>query len=126
MRFEENLITDITIPAEYLDHNIAPLTLQILIENAVKHNEISSRKPLKLSIEAKENIITVKNNLQPKKIINSGSSFGLKNLKERYNHLSNNAIEILQTENEFVVKIPLIKEIKEPKSSKKKKIHTLG
>lgn len=113
MRFEENLISDINIPAEYLDYQIAPLTLQLLIENAIKHNEISSKKPLKIQIEVKEGMLEVKNNLQLKTIINSGSSFGLKNLKERYKHLTNNSIAILQTKEDFIVRIELIKEIKD-------------
>ena len=117
MRFESNLVTDISIPSDYLDYNIAPLTLQILVENAVKHNVISSKKTLKITIEAKESSIVVKNNLQLKSIINSGSSFGLKNLKERYKHLTNNEIEILQTNDEFIVKVPLIKETKPVKKT---------
>ncbi|MDF1547774.1 MAG: histidine kinase [Bacteroidales bacterium] len=123
MRFEDNLISDINIPAAYLDYQIAPLTLQLLIENAIKHNEISSKKPLKIQIEVKDASIVVKNNLQLKYIINSGSSFGLKNLKERYKHLTNNLIDISQTENEFIVRIPLIWEIKENKAGKNLKFH---
>lgn len=121
MRFEDNLISDITIPDEYLNYQIAPLTLQLLIENAIKHNEISSKKPLKIQISIKDGILEVKNNLQLKIIINSGSSFGLKNLKERYKHLTNNSIDISQTETEFIVRIALFKEIKEKNKNTSKK-----
>jgi two-component system, LytTR family, sensor kinase len=123
MRFEDNLVTDITIPTEYLDYNIAPLTLQILVENAVKHNIISSKKPLKIAIEAKNNSIVVRNTLQLKSIINSGSSFGLKNLKERYKHLTSNEVDISQTNEEFIVKVPLIKELKTDKKKAKENLH---
>ncbi len=123
MRFEENLVTEITVPAEYLDYNIAPLTLQILIENAVKHNIISSKKPLKITIEVKESFIIVKNTLQIKSIINSGSSFGLKNLKERYKHLTNQTVDVSETNDEFIVQVPLIKEIKTDKRTAKKNLH---
>lgn len=121
MRFEDNLISDIAIPDEYLNYQIAPLTLQLLIENAIKHNEISSKKPLKIQISIKDGILEVKNNLQLKIIINSGSSFGLKNLKERYKHLTNNSIDISQTETEFIVRIALFKEIKEKNKNTSKK-----
>jgi two-component system LytT family sensor kinase len=123
MRFEENLVTEITIPAEYLDYHIAPLTLQILVENAVKHNIISSKKPLKITIEVKDSFIIVKNTLQIKSIVNSGSSFGLINLKERYKHLTNQTVDISETNDEFIVQVPLIKEIRTDKKTAKKNIH---
>jgi len=123
MRFEENLISDITIPSEYLDYNIAPLTLQILVENAIKHNVISSKKPLKITIEVEDSSIIVRNTLQVKNIINSGSSFGLENLKVRYKHLTNETVDISQTNDEFIVKVPLIKEIKVDEKSAKDNSH---
>lgn len=124
MRFEENLQTEITIPSENLDDNIAPLTLQILVENAIKHNVISSKKPLKISIEVKDSFIIVKNNLQLKNIINTGSSFGLKNLQERYKHLTNDEVVIKKTDDEFCVKVPLIKDTnKKGKKLAKENLH---
>lgn len=110
MRFEENLNADINIDENIPDVYIAPLTLQILIENATKHNEISSKKNLKLQIFIEDQYIIVKNSLQEKKALNNGSSFGLKTLHERYMHLSNKEIIINKTGGEFIVKIPLIKE----------------
>jgi len=110
MRFEENLNVDIKIDSNIPGVYIAPLTLQILIENATKHNEISTKKKLKLQIYTENEFIIVKNNLQEKKTLNNGSSFGLKNLHERYKHLSNKEVIINKTKEEFIVKIPLIKE----------------
>ena len=123
MRFEDNLVTNITIPSKYHDYNIAPLTLQILVENAIKHNIISSKKPLSITIEAKDSSITVRNTLQLKSIINSGSSFGLKNLKERYKHLTDSIVDISETNDEFIVTVPLIKEFKKNKKSAKENSH---
>jgi two-component system, LytTR family, sensor kinase len=111
MRFEDKLVIDIDTKGLETDIFIAPLTFQILIENATKHNEISTRKNLKIEIYRHNDFIVVKNNLHEKKVINSGSSFGLKNLHERYKYLSGRDLEISKTDDEFIVNIPVITEI---------------
>ena len=110
-RFLDNLTVDIHIPNEYLQKQIIPLSLQLLIENAIKHNIISSKKPLKVSIEIDPtaNEIFVKNNLQRKKNILHSTKVGLQNIKERYRLLSENYnVSILQTAESFVVKLPIL------------------
>lgn len=126
MRFEDSLQTDITIPVEYLEHSIAPLTLQILIENAIKHNIISRKKPLKIDLSVEDGMLLIKNNLQEKNIINNGSSFGLKNLQVRYQHLSDKEIHISKTEDEFIVKIPLLIETKRKEDKKEYNLHSIN
>lgn len=89
---------------------VAPLSLQLLVENAVKHNIISSRQPLLIEISSEEaDYITVQNNLQPKTTAGDSTHYGLNSLKERYALLSQKSIEIEQTKDLFTVKIPRIK-----------------
>ena len=111
MRFEDNFVVDINIPENVYDTMITPLTMQILIENTVKHNEISSRNKLSLEIFVEDQAIIVRNNLQPKEADGNGTSFGLTNLSERYRFLSDKKLIIQKTEKEFIVKIPIIKQI---------------
>ncbi|WP_369616357.1 sensor histidine kinase [Flavobacterium sp. CFS9] len=86
---------------------IAPLTLQLLIENVIKHNLGTAENPIEIHILMDENI-TVSNNINLKKNSKSVSGRALKNLKEQYSLLSENAIEIHQTDQEFSIIIPFI------------------
>lgn len=108
IRFGENLKVNINIQEQSDQIMIAPLTLQLLIENAIKHNVISEKKPLFLSIQKNENYLVVKNNLQKKESKDYSSGLGLKNIKSRYSFLSEKEVGIFEDEKEFVVKIPLI------------------
>jgi LytS/YehU family sensor histidine kinase len=89
---------------------IPPFALQLLIENAVNHNEISTKKPLRISINCSVelNQISIKNNLNPKRQPSDGAGLGLVNLSNRYVLLADKSIEIEQTETFFEVKIPII------------------
>jgi two-component system, LytTR family, sensor kinase len=110
-RFGNNLDLEINLSPESLSKNIPPLALQMLVENAIKHNVVSIENPLTITINsASDNdFIIIKNNLQPKKQPNPTSGIGLQNIQNRYSFLSNHAIEISETEDEFVVKLPLLK-----------------
>lgn len=110
-RFGDNLRISINIPSNYKNLFIAPLTLQILLENAIKHNVILSNKPLHvdISIDA-DNWVVVKNNLQRKSSVEAGNKVGLKNIVNRYRLLSNKTVEISEGDSEFTVRIPLLKE----------------
>lgn len=87
---------------------IAPLTLQLLIENAVKHNVISRKHPLRIDIFIYRDMLVVKNNLQPKESKGHGNKMGLKNIKSRYGFLTDRIVEVSENGKEFIVKIPLI------------------
>lgn len=87
---------------------IAPMTIQMLIENAVKHNIISQNKPLSINIEIQDKALKVKNNLQKKAPEGYSSGMGLINIQSRYEFLSNKKVLINETEKEFIVEIPLI------------------
>ncbi|MDD3458352.1 MAG: 2TM domain-containing protein [Weeksellaceae bacterium] len=105
-RFEDGLFFEIEGDFKE-DDIIAPLTLQILIENCIKHNRISSEETLHIKVYTKDNYLLVKNNLQHKKQLNPTTGKGLKHILSRYKGFENK-VEILQQNGEFTVKIPLI------------------
>lgn len=109
LRFENNLSFEIDIDEKYFEYLIAPMTLQMLIENAVKHNIISRKKSLTIKIFTKESSIVVSNNYQPKRNQDFSSGIGLNNIRSRYAVLTKNNIKVVRSEEEFTVTIPLIR-----------------
>jgi sensor histidine kinase YesM len=109
MRFENNLIPQIDLCESYSSFYILPLTIQLLIENAVKHNEISDAHPLQIKVYCLDEMIIVTNNKQKRNIIPSSTKTGLQNIHERYMFLVNKKVIIEDLENSFTVKVPLIK-----------------
>ncbi|NQU32349.1 MAG: histidine kinase [Bacteroidetes bacterium] len=108
LRFDKNLEVEMVNEHNNDDKKIAPLTLQMLVENAIKHNVISKKQPLTIRILIYENTIEVRNNLQPKRTNEYSSELGLKNIISRYQFLTKRTVEVSQTDLEFSVKIPLI------------------
>ncbi|MBO9703004.1 MAG: histidine kinase [Sporocytophaga sp.] len=107
IRFEENL--HITIDTEHIQNQlIAPLTLQLLIENAVKHNVISSENPLRVKIYTEQGYIVVSNNMQLRRGMEKSTGKGLKNIKSRYKFISSKPVEVFNTSSEFIVRIPFV------------------
>jgi LytS/YehU family sensor histidine kinase len=82
--------------------------LQILVENAIKHNVISESKPLHIEIVVQADHCMVKNNIQ-EKLTKDSTGIGLNNLKERYGFLSKKEVIIEKTIKDFIVKIPVLK-----------------
>lgn len=109
MRFEENFVVEEQWPDAMNEFNIPPMTLQILVENAIKHNVISKQKPLTLSVHTEGNKLIVSNTFQPKKQLEAGTGFGLKNINERYAQLTNRRVNVQQLESTFSVELPLIR-----------------
>ncbi|MBN2174123.1 MAG: histidine kinase [Bacteroidales bacterium] len=98
------------IELEKTDHfMIVPMALQILVENAIKHNVVSRDEPLKIEIFQKDGYIEVKNNLQKKTAVDKTGGIGLGNLQSTYSHLTDKKIVVEENEKEFIVKIPLLK-----------------
>jgi LytS/YehU family sensor histidine kinase len=89
---------------------IPPLALQTLVENAIKHNEFSEAKPLEIRLSVNHQFVKVSNRLKPKQFRVTSTGIGLKNLSARYKLLGQRDIVIETTENEFTVKLPLIKQ----------------
>ena len=108
-RFIEGLEVEIDPMVKRNKSLIPPLTLQILVENAVKHNIIGRDKPLKIRIFEANGRLIVWNNLQKKSVLEKYAKIGLKNIRERYQYLSEKPIEILQDALTFTVLLPIIK-----------------
>jgi len=88
---------------------VAPLALQLLLENAIKHNIVSSGNPLHIRLSISENYLVVENNLQRKSAPDDHTSgLGLENIRRRYGFLTNLPVQIIENDNSFVVRLPLI------------------
>lgn len=107
-RFQNALFIDVSVEQEITARAIVPVTLQILIENALKHNIADSDKPLKIEIFAMDDYLIVSNNLQLRKLVDTSNKLGLENLKSLYSFLTEKPVIIEQTDNQFAVKIPLL------------------
>lgn len=91
---------------------IPPFALQILVENAIKHNEFNQENPLHIKIAMNHEYLKVSNNVKPKPYLVNSTGIGLKNLSSRYRILCHRDIIIENTERDFTVKLPLIKQTK--------------
>ncbi|MEQ8549224.1 MAG: histidine kinase [Cyclobacteriaceae bacterium] len=109
MRYPDNLTVDFNVPDVFLSTNIAPLTIQMLLENAIKHNIVSKSKPLHIDVYIENGrSIVVKNNLQLKSALEKSTKTGLTNIKNRYAYFGNKQIDIISTTRNFMVAVPLI------------------
>ena len=109
IRYGDNLKFEHNIDHKYLNYQILPISVQLLIENALKHNVVSDRYPLTVTVETTPNdTIRVANAMRAKKEDNSNSGLGLPNLTKRYQLLCNKDILISQQNNIFSVELPLL------------------
>ncbi len=108
IRFHNSLIIQMNIQEEFKNLVLPPMALQTLVENAIKHNEVSEEFPLTLSIEIERNKIVVRNNLQLRTSPEASCKTGLKNIKERYNYFTKEQVEIEETKSVFLVRLPLL------------------
>lgn len=108
-RLESAIDVQIDVRDEVLDSRIPPLTLQLLVENAIKHNITASTKPLKITIYDDEDKLIIMNNHQPKQSVSHSSGIGLSNIEQRYNLLFNRSIHIKKLQDDlFMVILPLL------------------
>jgi two-component system, LytTR family, sensor kinase len=108
MRFGNALQFVTNIEAKYLTHLVPYFALLSLVENAVKHNNMTEREPLIIAIRNDTNLLIVENNLQKKVLLETSSKTGLSNLIERYRLLFNETVNIEHTANHFMVSIKMI------------------
>ncbi|MGB6153440.1 MAG: histidine kinase, partial [Pricia sp.] len=107
-RYRDRFSMDIQIDDKFLDQEIPPLALQLLVENAVKHNEISSSNPLTVRIYSKDASLFVENPIQLRTVLKEGTKNGLLNLKKRYVLLLKKEVKVRSENNIFVVELPLV------------------
>lgn len=108
MRFEESIVFDIPESVSNPEAKIVPLSLQLLLENAVKHNVVSSSRPLHLRVYETDGQLIVSNNLQEKQVVKKSSGVGLQNIKQRYGILTDREVVIEKTPSEFKVALPML------------------
>ncbi|MCK5102463.1 MAG: histidine kinase, partial [Cyclobacteriaceae bacterium] len=108
IRFGEGLQFNIKIDSEKLKLNLPTLSLQLLVENAIKHNVVTKDKPLEVFISNENDYIFVKNNLQSREENIESTGIGLENLKQRYKLLSNLQPEFIIENDHYIAKLPLI------------------
>jgi two-component system LytT family sensor kinase len=108
IRFDTNIKFTIEVEKSAMQKLVPPMAIQILVENAIKHNEISEELPLSVSIKNNNDVLVVTNNLQLRTNTEPSSKTGLKNIKDRYHYFTDKTVEILESSNSFVVKIPLL------------------
>ncbi|MGL5317181.1 MAG: sensor histidine kinase [Bacteroidales bacterium] len=107
-RFDKGLQIQLDIHKSYYDYYIIPCGLQILIENATKHNIVSAESPLRIDVRAEDEMIIVRNNLQPKLTRSPSMGMGLKNIEGQYQSMFGRTVSIHKTTDFFEVRIPLI------------------
>lgn len=107
-RFEDSIEIEIPDQGSIENAKVVPLSLQLLIENAVKHNIVSSNKPLKLKIYEQDQFLVIENNLQKKQVIKESSGVGLQNIESRYRLLTNRQLTINETTDTFKVSVPIL------------------
>jgi hypothetical protein len=107
MRFKENLIIEMEVPESFYHYAVPPLALQMLVENAIKHNVITEKHPLRIVIRAEKGAIVVENNLQ-RKALPSTTGQGLKNISGRYHPFSAHKVKVEETSALFRVTLPLL------------------
>lgn len=109
IRFENKFDLKIDLPEALLDtRKIAPLTLQLLIENAVKHNRMSEKEPLIVTVTAEGDELVVRNRLQPRATPAISTGMGLQNIQSRYALLSDRPVWAGESGGDFVVRAPLL------------------
>ena len=108
IRFQENLIIEKNLSEHLFDTYIAPSTLQLLIENAIKHNVVSKKNPLSINIFEEDKHIVVQNNIQLKDVKEESTNIGLNNIRSRYDYLCGKDALIVNSEEVFTVKVPII------------------
>ncbi len=108
MRFEDSIV--FTTPEKLMnpEGKVVPLALQLLLENAVKHNQVTPSKKLYITITENEGTLTVTNNVQVKQTLKESSGVGLRNIKQRYAILTSEIVQIEHSQDLFKISIPII------------------
>jgi LytS/YehU family sensor histidine kinase len=107
-RFGDALKIKIDVPKSASENSIVPVTLQILIENALKHNVVDLDRPLSIDIFSSDDYLVVTNNLQKRKSVEGSNKQGLVNLQSLYKFITDRPVILENGDSRFTVKIPLV------------------
>lgn len=108
MRFENSLFYELPTTAINPEARVVPLSLQLLLENTVKHNVVSEQKPLHIRIFIDGDYLAIQNDFQKKEVLQDRQGVGLQNIVNRYGIITNRKVLIEQNEETFTVKIPIL------------------
>ncbi len=108
MRFENSITFEIPERFDNEEAKVVPLSLQLLLENCVKHNVVSESKPLHIKISIEKGQLIVTNNLQKKDVLSDRKGVGLENIVSRYGILTQRKVIVEENENEFRISIPIL------------------
>ncbi|RXR19098.1 histidine kinase [Flavobacterium amnicola] len=108
MRFENSITYDLPDDFDNIEARVVPLSLQLLLENTIKHNVVSEQKPLHIKIFIENNYLIIQNNLQKKEVLQDRQGVGLQNIVNRYALISERKVLIEQNQEFFIVKIPIL------------------
>lgn len=110
VRFEDSIVYNRPAVLKNPEAKVVPLSLQLLLENTVKHNQVMPSRKLTISIIEENDYLWISNNLQPKESLKTGTGLGLQNIRERYAVFTRNPVKIEKTNSCFRVGIPLLRE----------------
>ena len=108
MRFENSVFYELPASVKNPDAKVVPLSLQLLLENTIKHNIASEMKPLHIRIYEKGDYLVIENDYQKKEVLNERKGVGLQNIVDRYSIITNRKVKIEQTEKHFRVELPML------------------
>lgn len=108
MRFEDSISFTAPENVSNPEAKVVPLSLQLLLENAVKHNQVTPSKKLNITIFEKNGNLVVQNNLQPKNVLRESTGVGLQNIYSRYGLLTKRQVLVEKSKTEFMVTIPML------------------
>ncbi|GAA4466647.1 hypothetical protein GCM10023189_49080 [Nibrella saemangeumensis] len=112
-RYGDGIFLEVDVENRYMHYLIPPLTLQVLFENAIKHNIIATSQPLTIRLYTREGNLYVENNLQKKKLAVPSSQIGLQNIMMKYQLLAQSSVLVRDDEEKFLVGMPLITPLRE-------------
>jgi hypothetical protein len=108
MRFENSITFEIPEGFDNEEAKVVPLSLQLLLENCIKHNIVSEAKPLHVKISIENNQLVVTNNLQKKEVLSDRKGVGLQNIVNRYAILTKRTVLVEENEQEFKIFLPIL------------------
>lgn len=108
IRFKDGILVDIDISEDYMDMLVPPVSVQLLIENCIKHNAVSVSKPLHISIFIEDGNLVVENNICPRHSLESSTGKGQENLSLRYSFLTQKTCSFGIEDGKYIASIPLL------------------